>query len=352
MGVGLYRAVMPVAEKLQRSIKTSQTRLLHVHRKPSEVDDAADSLKKCHFLRTQQAILISCITGHGAQYGLERVDVPRPDAGTGSDRQLTNMRLMKPQNAQRFPVATSLTVSVHLITLLFMHTEVVCCYLQPNPPNASNTSSSLQVNDSKCHRQKQALHSDTPSIITPTVITALTEVLAQQLFNDGAALLNETKRAEYEPGRRLLFDGDFHLKIGSNKRLYTDSDQVDFPPEMTFIHTFPSDNLQTSAIVSVSLPTVHLENPRRSARSLKDSGGDHRAGSLLNTPGIKSHSVVQRMYLTVMLDHITDTTNKLTSHQLFEVRKQRCRSCNGQMLMMQDDKLPNPSNEGLTRQSM
>lgn len=51
----------------------------------------------------------------------------------GSDCQLRNLLVIGPQNIGRFPVVTALAVNVHLISLEFTHTEVVCCYLQPKP---------------------------------------------------------------------------------------------------------------------------------------------------------------------------------------------------------------------------
>lgn len=41
--------------------------------------------------------------------------------------------MIGPQNIGRLPVVKALTVNVHLISREFIHTEVVCCYLQPKP---------------------------------------------------------------------------------------------------------------------------------------------------------------------------------------------------------------------------
>lgn len=55
----------------------------------------------------------------------------------GSDCQLKNLLVIGPQNVGRLPVVTAPTVNVHLISLEFTHTEVVCCYLQPEPQSES-----------------------------------------------------------------------------------------------------------------------------------------------------------------------------------------------------------------------
>lgn len=55
----------------------------------------------------------------------------------GSDCQLKNLFVIGPQNIGRLPVVKALTVNVHLISREFIHTEIVCCYLQPKPKSQS-----------------------------------------------------------------------------------------------------------------------------------------------------------------------------------------------------------------------
>lgn len=107
-------------------------RLLHSLKKPLEVDDTAGSHLNFNFQWTLQAPLTSCIGRLGA-WIWKTLSQPWPSQACclGSDCQFNNLLVIGPQNVGRLPVATALTVSVHLISLEFTRTEVVCCYLQP-----------------------------------------------------------------------------------------------------------------------------------------------------------------------------------------------------------------------------
>lgn len=109
-------------------------RLLHLLQKPLEVDDTAASLLNFNFLcyitgtsdilhqRPQSTVWIWKSWAQSWQ---------SQACCLGSDCQFNNLLVIGPQNIGRLPVATALTVYVHLISLEFTHTEVVCYYLQP-----------------------------------------------------------------------------------------------------------------------------------------------------------------------------------------------------------------------------